>query len=252
MVPFSNDSIIVHFEDETFTFFRYKKGPMNLRCANVEIPSMDRYWAEQIVAFMILEKYLKEDFHFTAYNTISYIRKGPNVPKKESYILFHGARVLKLPECDAVWGSDTTPEENGTENNKTPRSTTQPEKRRKKSAGSKESSAKRTKTKPSRSSSKSTKRDNQGTPSSTTTSSSTPKKLGNQSVVKMSPKATATSNKSEKVTKHSGVLDASKRLLEREQIIKLNKVETPRGISTDDVIYIPEEENVIEILDEDD
>lgn len=229
---------------------------MNLRCTNVELPTMDRYWAEQMVAFMILEKYLKEDFHFTAYNTISYIRKGPNVPKKENDILFHGARVLKLPECDAVWGNGITPEEDGTRNSETPRSTT--DKRRKSGTGLKDSIAKRPKSKPS-TSSKSTKRD-KGTSSSTAkssplsskiTSSSTSKKLNfdDRSAVKMSPKAS--SSRPESVTKDTGVLDASKRLLEREQIMKSSKVETPHS---DDVIYIPmeedDEENVIEILDD--
>lgn len=218
------------------------------------MPTMDRYWAEQIVAFMILEKHLKEDFHFTAYSTISYIRKGPNVPKKENDILFHGARVLKLPEFDAVWGSNTTSAESDTAKNLTPRSSnTQPEKRRQIGAGSKESSAKRTKTTPS-GTSKSTKRDSQAASSS---SSSVPRKLnlGNSSMVKSSPKVTpkvtATSNKSEKASKESVVINASKRLLERELIVKSSKAEIPRVRSTDDVIYIPEEENVIEILDED-
>lgn len=229
---------------------------MNLRCPNIELPTMDRYWAEQIVAFMILEKYLKEDFHFTAYNTISYIRKGPNVPKKENDILFHGARILKLPECDAVWKKNTGSEASNIETNETPKSSTQSEKRRKTSSGAKESSAKKAKTKAS-GSSKITNRDSQGT--SPGTSSSTPKssKPRALSVVKSSPKVTATSKKSEETTSDSVVINASKRLLERErllervQVVKPIKVkEIPRVRSSDDVIYIPEEENVIEILDE--
>lgn len=238
---FGLEQLIEHFH--VACRFRYKKGPTNLRSANVELPTMDRYWAEQMVAFMVLEKYLKEDFHFTAYTTISYIRKGPNVPKKENDILFHGARVLKLPEYDAVWGSGTTSEESNTESNKTPRSIAQPEKRKKSSTGTKEGSAKRAKARPSVSS----KNKNQDSPS---TSSSTSKKLnfGNHSTEKASPKSTATSEKSEKAKNDALVINASKRLLEREHIVKSNKVELPRP--TDDVIYIPEEENVIEILDE--
>ncbi len=218
---------------------------------------MDRYWAEQIVAFLILEKYLKEDFHFTAYNTISYIRKGPIVPKKENDILFHGARVLKLPECDDVWGSEKQSDETVAQSNSTPKSNTQSTEKRRKNS-SQEGSAKRTKTKPSGSSSSGTSQ--QGTSSRTFTSATTPKtpSLANRSAVKNSPKNFSTTKESSKLTnaptKDSVVIDASKRLLEREDTVKSNKIEAPRVVvaaATDDVIYIPEDHNVIEILDED-
>lgn len=175
---------------------------------------------------------------------------GPNVPKKEDDILFHGARVLKLPESDAVWGSDAASAESNAENDTTPSSSnTQSVKRRKNDTGSKEGSAKRTKKTPS-GTSKSTNRDSQGTSSGF---SGIPRKLnlGNSSMVKISPKVAATSGKSEKASKESVVINASKRLLERELIAKSNKAEMSSVRSTDDVIYIPEEGNVIEILDED-
>lgn len=222
----------------------YKKGPSNLRLPNIEVPTMDRYWAEQIVAFMILEKYLKEDFHFTAYNTISYIRKGPIVPKKESDVLFHGARVLKLPEIDVVWGNETVFDGNGSSRNddsvaKTPTlNRSQGEKRRMNTP--KEGSAKKSKTKPSESS-KSVKR-------ASVSSTSTPKSS------KTSTKEPASTSSTKKPpTKESAVIDMSKKLLERsEPVEKSVKAEliSAKTVS-DDVIFVPESQNVIEILDED-
>lgn len=75
----------------------YRKGKSNLRCDNVELPKIDRYYAEQIVAYLIAEKYLREDFHFTAYTTISYIKTGVRNAAIEEEIIFHRARVLDLP-----------------------------------------------------------------------------------------------------------------------------------------------------------
>lgn len=78
-------------------FYRYHKGPSNLRCKSVKIPSIDRYYAEQIVAYLITESYLREDFNFTPYSTISYIRQGHKDANKQSVIMFYGARILGLP-----------------------------------------------------------------------------------------------------------------------------------------------------------
>ncbi|KAJ6645586.1 ATP-dependent DNA helicase Q1 [Pseudolycoriella hygida] len=222
----------------------YKKGPMNLRCSQVEVPSIDRYWAEQIVAFMILEKYLKEDFHFTAYNTISYIRKGPNVPKMENDVLFHGARVLKLPERDIAWANGEVAE---TDSNKTPRSASQAEKRRRtKGAGSSSKKAKPSEAQPSGSSYQITPT-TVGSSGASSSKSSKHKNCRNEVTASCS---TPTSTKSPK--SDSGVLNASRRLLERENIIKSNKMAKPRTSPSRDVIYVPEEENVIEITDDDD
>lgn len=50
----------------------YDKGPSQLRAGRV--PQYDRSFAEQVVAFLLVNDYLKEDFNFTPYTTISYIR----------------------------------------------------------------------------------------------------------------------------------------------------------------------------------
>ncbi|KAG4069080.1 hypothetical protein HA402_008391 [Bradysia odoriphaga] len=230
----------------------YKKGPVNLRCTNIELPKLDRYWAEQIVAFMILEKYLKEDFHFTAYNTISYIRKGPNVPKKEDDILFHGARVLKLPEYDAVWNgaNATISEENAAGSSRSRKSNGSAEKRRKNSSTLNEGSAKRAKNIPSGSTSVASPKNRNSSSSSSVT---TPKRpiVSNRSSVTITPKAASASKKTTKTTKTANEsVSTDTGLLVRETEAKSTRVEAPRGkVVADDVIYVAEDQNVIEILD---
>lgn len=191
---------------------------------------------------MLLEKYLKEDFHFTAYNTISYIRKGPKVPKKEDDILFHGARVLKLPEYDAVWNGNTS-EPSVTEGSTTPISRNQSAKRRKTDSTPKEGSAKRAKNKPAASSSVTTPKNGNASRSSSVT---TPKRtsVSNGSTVK-SPKSASTSKK---VTKTASTSES--RPSARQTDAKPTKEGTPLvKLASDDVIYIPEDQNIIEILD---
>lgn len=76
----------------------YQKGQKNLRCKDIPVPSFERFYAEQMVAFLLIKGYLKEDFHFTAYTTISYIKKGDRIVDETDRIIFYGARVLLLPE----------------------------------------------------------------------------------------------------------------------------------------------------------
>lgn len=76
----------------------FHKGQKNLRCKEVAVPNFERYYAEQMVAFLLIKGYLKEDFHFTAYSTISYIKKGDRIVDETDRIIFYGARVLLLPE----------------------------------------------------------------------------------------------------------------------------------------------------------
>ncbi|XP_077294819.1 ATP-dependent DNA helicase Q1-like [Arctopsyche grandis] len=54
----------------------YGKGAVNLRVSSVTPPTFVRGQGESIVTFLLIEGYLREDFHFTAYNTISYIKVG--------------------------------------------------------------------------------------------------------------------------------------------------------------------------------
>lgn len=79
----------------------FHKGASNLRLENSAPPAIDRYFAEQIVAFLITNGYLKEDFHYTAYNTISYIQRG-YVFIEDDEFEYQAARVLKLPSAKEV------------------------------------------------------------------------------------------------------------------------------------------------------
>ncbi|OWF37321.1 ATP-dependent DNA helicase Q1-like isoform X2 [Mizuhopecten yessoensis] len=61
-----------------------KKGPTSLRVRNVPEPNISRDKLERILAHMLLNSYVKEDYHFTAYSTISYIVAGPKSRLLES------------------------------------------------------------------------------------------------------------------------------------------------------------------------
>lgn len=54
------------------------KGPVNLRHKGKE-PNFSRQMGEDVLAYLLVEGFLEEDFHFTAYTTISYLKKGPNI-----------------------------------------------------------------------------------------------------------------------------------------------------------------------------
>lgn len=82
----------------------YHKKIPNLRIENIEPPKHERYYGEQMITLLILKGYLKEDFHFSAYSTISYIRKGDKIATETDRIIFYGARVLHLPDSNSkLW-----------------------------------------------------------------------------------------------------------------------------------------------------
>ncbi|KOC60130.1 ATP-dependent DNA helicase Q1, partial [Habropoda laboriosa] len=55
----------------------YGKGTPTLRVASVPTPKFTRESGEAIVGYLLINGYLKEDFHFSAYSTISYLKRGP-------------------------------------------------------------------------------------------------------------------------------------------------------------------------------
>lgn len=75
----------------------YHKGKPSLRVKDISVPDCERFYAEQIVAFLLIKGYLKEDFHFSAYTTFSYIKKANKNVEPDHRIIFYGARVLTLP-----------------------------------------------------------------------------------------------------------------------------------------------------------
>lgn len=56
----------------------FLKGPVNLRHKGKE-PNFPRVLGEDVIAFLLINGYLVEDFHFTAYSTISYLKIGPEM-----------------------------------------------------------------------------------------------------------------------------------------------------------------------------
>lgn len=73
-----------------------------MRLTGGQAPKMDRYYAEQIVGYLICENYLREDFHFTPYATLAYIKRGEKDAAVEASILFDRARILDLPALGAT------------------------------------------------------------------------------------------------------------------------------------------------------
>lgn len=54
----------------------FHKGAKELRVPNSKPTSLSQPKAESIIAFFLIQSYLREDFHYTAYSTLSYIKKG--------------------------------------------------------------------------------------------------------------------------------------------------------------------------------
>jgi ATP-dependent DNA helicase Q1 len=54
----------------------YDKGATTLRVKEVKVPGVSRDKAERVLAHMLLEGFVREDFHFTAYSTICYLLPG--------------------------------------------------------------------------------------------------------------------------------------------------------------------------------
>lgn len=80
----------------------YHKGKSNLRLKDAPVPDFERFHGEQMIIYLILKGYLKEDFHFSTYTTISYVKKGTKVASPSDRIIFHASRVLDLPTAEAL------------------------------------------------------------------------------------------------------------------------------------------------------
>uniref|UniRef100_A0A8D0LCR5 DNA 3'-5' helicase n=1 Tax=Sphenodon punctatus TaxID=8508 RepID=A0A8D0LCR5_SPHPU len=65
------------------------KGVSKLRVSDVVPPKLRRDELERIVAHFILQQYLREDFSFTAFATISYLKRGPKVDllRNEAHVI---------------------------------------------------------------------------------------------------------------------------------------------------------------------
>ncbi|XP_032301942.1 ATP-dependent DNA helicase Q1 [Coturnix japonica] len=65
------------------------KGLSKLRVSEVTPPKLPREELERIIAHLLLQQYLREDFSFTAFATISYLKIGPKARllKNEAHII---------------------------------------------------------------------------------------------------------------------------------------------------------------------
>lgn len=54
----------------------YNKGAASLRVASVPTPKFSRDIGEAIIGNLLINGYLQEDFHFSAYSTITYMKRG--------------------------------------------------------------------------------------------------------------------------------------------------------------------------------
>ncbi|XP_023290637.1 ATP-dependent DNA helicase Q1 isoform X3 [Orussus abietinus] len=55
----------------------YGKGPVASRVSTVPIPKLSREKGEAIIGHLLINGYLQEEFHFAAYSTITYLKRGP-------------------------------------------------------------------------------------------------------------------------------------------------------------------------------
>lgn len=74
----------------------FQKGTKSARVDDMSAPNIDRFYGEQILVHLIINDYLREDFHYTAYSTNSYVVQGPRIPK-ECDIEFNPSRIYELP-----------------------------------------------------------------------------------------------------------------------------------------------------------
>jgi ATP-dependent DNA helicase Q1 len=56
----------------------YGKGAVTYRVKSIPVPKFSREMGEAILAYLLVNGYLQEDFHFTPYTTISYLKRGRN------------------------------------------------------------------------------------------------------------------------------------------------------------------------------
>lgn len=75
----------------------YGKGVGTFRVKSVAVPKFSREMGEAILAHLLINGYLQEDFHFTPYTTISYLKRGRNTGISCLYI---SVSVLEMPEMD--------------------------------------------------------------------------------------------------------------------------------------------------------
>ncbi|XP_005998921.1 ATP-dependent DNA helicase Q1 [Latimeria chalumnae] len=84
------------------------KGASKLRVASVVPPKLSKTEIERIVAHLILQQYMKEDFSFTPYATISYLRRGPkaDVLKNDQHSVFIRVKSTSASKSEAFGSNE--------------------------------------------------------------------------------------------------------------------------------------------------
>ncbi|XP_043289235.1 ATP-dependent DNA helicase Q1-like [Venturia canescens] len=72
----------------------YGKGATTSRVSSVPVPKFSRETGESIVGHLLVNGYLQEDFHFAAYSTITYLKRGP-----KSGLALNNSHVIMF-DCD--------------------------------------------------------------------------------------------------------------------------------------------------------
>ncbi|XP_037592415.1 ATP-dependent DNA helicase Q1 isoform X2 [Cebus imitator] len=98
------------------------KGAAKLRVAGVVAPILPREDLEKIIAHFLIQQYLKEDYSFTAYATISYLKIGPkaNLLNNEAHAITmqvmkstqNSFRVESSQTCQSEQGDKKVEEKN--------------------------------------------------------------------------------------------------------------------------------------------
>ncbi|XP_055593563.1 ATP-dependent DNA helicase Q1-like [Uranotaenia lowii] len=182
-------------------------------------PLLDRYIGEQIVAFLIINDYLKEEFQYNPYTTLSYIAKGEAIVGDEG-IRFQPARVLRVP-TDTL----TTAEQNE-------QRVTQGTKRKSDSSGHKRKA-----------------QSESGQANGDTISIASRESSVSSAVSKSSSNNTNVNDSEKKRRKHERQLSKSEQLLVKKELLNRSIQEKDVQEDNQEVLFVPNEEEVI-VIDE--
>jgi len=79
----------------------FQKGPKSARVDDMHAPNIERIYGESILAYLIINDCLRENFQHTANSTNSYIVRGSRVPN-DIDIEFNPSRIYELPSIQEL------------------------------------------------------------------------------------------------------------------------------------------------------
>lgn len=88
------------------------KGTKKLRLEGIDPPAFSKEVCQQIIGLLLVDTYLKEEFHYTAYSTVSYLNIGPRAlcrPKNGKITYFLNChQIPQLPTSTATSTSSSS------------------------------------------------------------------------------------------------------------------------------------------------